>query len=84
MRAIQSLPSTLASTEYNLLRYYSSRRTPVEFLVAMVIPAIGNGRPKFSACELKGAVSRVVEVEWAKFTRIFSPRLGRFSKKCHI
>ena len=54
----------------------SPRRTSVEFLFAMAIPAIGNGRPKKpSARELKGAVSRgVVEVEWAKFTRFFSPR----------
>ena len=42
----------------------------------MAIPAIGNGRPKQpSARELKEAVFRVVEVEWAKFTRFFfSPR----------
>ena len=45
----------------------------MEFLFAMDIPAIGNGRPKQpSARELKGAVSRVVEVEWAKFTIIFN------------
>ena len=37
-----------------------------------LIPAIGNGRPKQpSARELKGAVSRVLEVEWAKFTLAF-------------
>ena len=75
MRAIQLLPSTLASAEYHLLRYYSSRWTPVEFHFAMAIPAIGNGRPKQpSARELKGVVSLVVEVEWAKFTSFFSPR----------
>ena len=48
---------TFASAEYDLLRYYSSRRT-LEFLVTMAIPAIGNGRPTTSARELKGAVSR--------------------------
>ena len=88
MRAIQSLPSTLANAEYDLLCYHSSRRTPVEFLVATAIPAIGNGRYKLdfitSVRERKGAASRVVEVEWAKFTLFFSPRKGRFSKKCHI
>ena len=47
MRVIQSLPSTLASAEYDLLCYYSSRRTLVEFLFAMAIPAIGIGRPKW-------------------------------------
>ena len=46
MQAIQSLPTKLASAEYDLLRYYSSRQTPVEFLIPMAIPAIGNGRPK--------------------------------------
>ena len=55
----------------DLLRYYSSRRTPVEFLIA---PAIGNGRPKLDFnLQHVSLVSHVVEVEWAKFTR-FSPR----------
>ena len=56
----------------------------MELLVAMAIPAIGKGRPvvlsKFhnaSAFELKGAVSRVVEVEWAKFTCfVFLSKIG--------
>ena len=34
-----------------------------------------------SAHELKGAVSRVVEVEWAKFTLFFSSEIGPFFKK---
>ena len=73
MRAIQLLLSTFASADYYLLRYYASRWTPVEFFFAMAIPAIGNGRPKQpSARELKGVVSRVVEVEWAKFTLDFT------------
>ena len=36
---------TLTSSEYDLLCYYSSRRT-LELLIAMAIPAIGNGHPK--------------------------------------
>ena len=47
----------------------------------MAIPAIDNGCPILvtaSACELKGAVSRVVEVEWGKFTRFFSSERGPF------
>ena len=41
-----------------------------------IIPEIGNGRPKLDfitalARKLKGVVSRVVEVEWAKFTLYF-------------
>ena len=57
----------------------------MEFLVAMAIPAIGNGRPKldfitFSAHELKGVVSRVVEVEWAKFTHFFLRDRAVFQK----
>ena len=39
---------TLASNEYDLLHYSSSRRT-LEFLVAMAILAIGNGHPKLWA-----------------------------------
>ena len=42
--------------------------------VAIAIPAIGNGCPKLvtaSARELKEAVSRVAEVEWAKYTLFF-------------
>ena len=37
--------------------------------------AISNGHPKLitSARELKGAVSRVVEVEWANFTHYILP-----------
>ena len=50
----------------------------MELLVAMAIPAIGNGHPKLdfitaSARELKRAVSHVVELEWEKLTRFFFP-----------
>ena len=38
-------PITLVSAEYDLLSYYSARET-LEFLVAMAVSVIGNGRPK--------------------------------------
>ena len=50
----------------------------------MAIPAIGNGRPKLvsSAHELKGAMSHVVEVEWAKFSHFFFfLQIGPLKKK---
>ena len=82
VRAIQSLLSTvaaiLANAEYNLLRYYSSRRT-LEFLDTMhglplQLVMVVLSKLDFitaSARELKGAVCRVVEVEWVKLTRFF-------------
>ena len=71
VQAIQSLLSTLASAEYDLLRYYSSRH-----------PKLDRFQP--SAHELKGAVSRVVEIEWAKFTRFFLSEIGPFFKVPHL
>ena len=54
----------------------------------MAIPAIGNSSchklVTASARELKGVVSRVVEVEWAKFTLLFSSEIGPFFLNCHI
>ena len=86
MRAIHRILAN--SAEYDLLRYSSSWRT-LEFLITVAIPAIGNGCPKFSfiiasACELKGAVSRVVEVEWVKFSRYFLRDRAIFKQAQHL